>query len=130
MFLNVHPRVAHGFPFYDIVTSYITLLALFLTSDTASDTCPLLVNLSVVHIDHLLLFQPANVCRALGIYIQPQEAKRELSDGLQALDKQGDKRLPPSSIVTALKRMGIELRMKQREAEKALRVFEVPPLRR
>eukprot|EP00904_Undaria_pinnatifida_P002651 jgi/Undpi1/12387/HiC_scaffold_5.g02059.m1 len=55
---------------------------------------------------------------------KPQDAKRELSDGLHALDKQGDKRLPPSSIVTALKRMGIELRMKQRDAEKALRVFE------
>lgn len=74
-------------------------------------------------------FNPVNnVCRrdfGVCIHVQPQDAKRELSDGLQALDKHGDKRLPPSSIVTALKRMGIELRMNHREAEKALRVFEV-----
>ncbi|CAM9842968.1 unnamed protein product [Pylaiella littoralis] len=56
---------------------------------------------------------------------QPQEAKQELSEGLRALDSRGEKRLPASVIVTALKRMGIELQLKHKEVERALRVFEV-----
>lgn len=56
---------------------------------------------------------------------QPREAKAELWEGLRALDHKEQKRLPPSNILTALKRMGIELSMKPREAEGALRVFQV-----
>lgn len=58
---------------------------------------------------------------------QPQEAKQELSEGLRALDHRSEGRLPASGIVTALKRMGIELRMKEIEMERALRVFQVQP---
>ncbi|CAM9186272.1 unnamed protein product, partial [Ectocarpus fasciculatus] len=56
---------------------------------------------------------------------KPQEAKQELTEGLRALDHRGEKRLPVGEVVTALKRMGIELLLKEREIERALRVFEV-----
>eukprot|EP00903_Cladosiphon_okamuranus_P013950 g12974.t1 len=56
---------------------------------------------------------------------KPQEAKQELSEGLRALDHKGENRLPASTVVTALKRMGIELLKKPKEVEMALRVFEV-----
>lgn len=46
-------------------------------------------------------------------------------EGLRALDHRENKHLPAANILTALKRMGIELRMKQREAERSLQVFEV-----
>ena len=44
---------------------------------------------------------------------------------MRALDHRGEKRLPVGEVVTALKRMGIELLLKEREVERALRVFEV-----
>lgn len=56
---------------------------------------------------------------------KPQEAKQELSEGLRALDHKGENRLPASAVVTALKRMGIELLKKPKDVERALRVFEV-----
>ena len=56
---------------------------------------------------------------------KPQEARRELSEGLRALDHGKEKRLPASGVVRALKRLGIELNMKERKAEHSLRVFEV-----
>lgn len=59
------------------------------------------------------------------MFLQPQEAKQELTEGLRALDHRGEKRLPVADVVTALKRMGIELLLKENEIERALRVFEV-----
>lgn len=56
---------------------------------------------------------------------QPTAAKRELYNGLRALDHQGEKRLPVSRVITALERMGVELDMNEREIERSLRVFEV-----
>lgn len=44
---------------------------------------------------------------------------------MRALDHKGENRLPASAVVTALKRMGIELLKKPKDVEMALRVFEV-----
>ncbi|CAM9175845.1 unnamed protein product [Hapterophycus canaliculatus] len=56
---------------------------------------------------------------------KPQEAKQELSEGLRALDHRGENRLPAADVITALRRMGMELLTKKKDLERALRVFEV-----
>lgn len=55
----------------------------------------------------------------------PREAKLELSEGLRAVDERDEGCLPHAGVVVALKRMGLELRMSDKEIEKSLRAFEV-----
>lgn len=59
--------------------------------------------------------------------LKPREAKQELLEGLRALDQRDEDSLPASIVVTALKRMGLELQMTQKETERSLRTFEVSP---
>ncbi|CAM9405848.1 unnamed protein product, partial [Choristocarpus tenellus] len=61
---------------------------------------------------------------------KPGTAKTELVEGLGALDYHREGKLPATTVITALRRMGLELHLQQKEMELALRVFEVRKKRR
>lgn len=61
---------------------------------------------------------------SLSVASQASDAKLELWKALRALDHGQEERLPAEDVVTALKRMNLDLKMSPKKIEKSLRVFE------